>query len=71
MSGLLHWSGALNLPWTPSAGGMFGYFMMQAPIIRLEDYVVDYGKARGIKGNRKSTLFVWRVLKDGSEFGAD
>ena len=54
MSGLLHWSGALNLPWTPSAHGMFTYFIMQAPVIRMEDYAVDFGKTRGIKANRKS-----------------
>jgi hypothetical protein len=49
----MHWSGALNLPWTPSAHGMFTYFIMQAPVIRLEDYVVDFGKDRGIKGSSK------------------
>jgi hypothetical protein len=53
MSGLAHWSGAWNMPWTPSSHGMFTYFMMQAPVIRMEDYVVDYGKARGVKGNCK------------------
>lgn len=54
MSGLVHWSAALNSPWTPVSYGMFTYFIMQAPAIRLEDLVVDWGRRRGIKGNRKS-----------------
>jgi hypothetical protein len=32
---------------------MFMYFLMQAPIIRIEDYIIEWGQARGIKGNRK------------------
>lgn len=53
MSGLNHWSGAINVPWTPSSHGLFTYFVMQAPVIRIEDIVLDWGKARGIRSNRK------------------
>jgi hypothetical protein len=53
MSGISHWSGAFNIPWTPTTHGIFLYFMMQAPVIRMEDYVVDWGKARGIKSSSK------------------
>jgi hypothetical protein len=53
MSGMVHWSGALNVPWTPNAHGMFTYFMMQAPVIRGEDLVVDFAKAKGIKGRNQ------------------
>lgn len=53
LSGLLHWSGCLNLPWTESAAGMFWYFIMQAPVIRLEDYAVEFGGKRGISSSRK------------------
>jgi hypothetical protein len=56
MSGLTHWSGTLNLPWTPTSHGMFTYFMMQAPVIRIEDYIVDYAKTKGINGNRMLSL---------------
>ncbi|TVY81892.1 Acetyltransferase sirH [Lachnellula suecica] len=51
MSGFVHWAGALNSPWTPTSHGMFTYFIMQVPVIRMEDYVVDWAKSRGIKGN--------------------
>lgn len=54
ISGCFHWAGALNLPWTPSAHGLFTYFIMQAPVIRLEDLVLDWGKRKGIKANCKS-----------------
>jgi hypothetical protein len=50
MSGLAHWVGTLNLPWSVSSWGMFWYFMMQAPVIRLEDYVVEFGQKRGWGG---------------------
>jgi hypothetical protein len=55
MSGFVHWSGALNVPWTPTSHGLFTYFIIQAPIIRLEDYVVDWAKLRNIKGNCKTS----------------
>ena len=54
MSGFSHWFGTLNLGWTPSAYGMFTYFIMQAPAIRLEDYIVDWGQANGVRGNCRS-----------------
>jgi hypothetical protein len=53
LSGLLHWSGALNVPWAPNAHGMLTYFMMQVPVIRAEDLVVDFAKAKGIKGRNQ------------------
>lgn len=73
VSGLVHWSGALNIPWTPTSHGMFTYFIMQAPAIRIEDCVVDWAKSRGIKGNskiqtgvvaRKLTVYLdlWKIL---------
>ncbi|KAL2063760.1 hypothetical protein VTL71DRAFT_5565 [Oculimacula yallundae] len=63
MSGLVHWSGALNCPWTPSSHGMFTYFIMQAPLIRLEDWVVDWGRQKGIRGHAllKCFGYVWTV----------
>ena len=53
MSGFVHWSGALNCPWTPSSHGMFTYFIMQAPVVRLEDYIVDWGRQKGVKSSSK------------------
>lgn len=64
MSGLIHWSGALNNPWTPTSHGLFTYFIMQAPVIRIEDYVIDWGKARGFKGNRKICMSTCNINTD-------
>lgn len=57
MSGFVHWSGALNCPWTPSSHGMFTYFIMQAPVVRLEDYIVDWGRQKGLKSSSKLKSF--------------
>ncbi|CZT52371.1 uncharacterized protein RSE6_13703 [Rhynchosporium secalis] len=51
MSGFVHWSGALNCPWTSSSHGMFTYFIMQAPVVRLEDCIVDWGRRQGFKSS--------------------
>jgi hypothetical protein len=59
MSGIAHWSRALNVPWTANAHGMFTYLMMQVPIIRAENLVVDLAVAKGIKGmNQKAKVYV-------------
>lgn len=70
MSGFVHWSGALNCPWTPSSHGMFTYFIMQAPVVTMEDYVVDWGRRRGIKSSCKllKSLFVDDLLTKGVGF---
>lgn len=39
------------MPWTSSAHGMFTYFVLQIPVIRLEDYVVDFGRQQGVKSS--------------------
>lgn len=60
LSGLVHWVPTLNLPYTPSAGGLFWYFVMQAPIVRAEDYVVYWGRTRGWKwGGWKMVGYLW------------
>ncbi|KAH7403094.1 hypothetical protein BKA64DRAFT_641113 [Cadophora sp. MPI-SDFR-AT-0126] len=63
MSGFVHWSGALNCPWTPSSHGMFTYFIMQAPIVRLEDCIVEWGRRKGIKNSTllKCFGYFWTV----------
>ncbi|PVH77325.1 hypothetical protein DL98DRAFT_534917 [Cadophora sp. DSE1049] len=63
MSGFVHWSGALNCPWMPSSHGMFTYFIMQAPVVRLEDYIVDWGRRKGIKSSTllKCFGYFWTV----------
>lgn len=53
MSGIYHWSGVVNRPWTGRSSGMFWYFVMQIPAIRGEDLVVEWGKRKEIKGSRK------------------
>jgi hypothetical protein len=63
MSGMAHWVGAANRPWTGSAWGMFGYFVMQAPVIRVEDWVVDWGRERGVSGTRKLSVCLKRFGK--------
>ncbi|KAH6702910.1 hypothetical protein BKA61DRAFT_704299 [Leptodontidium sp. MPI-SDFR-AT-0119] len=62
-SGLVHWSGALNCPWTPSSHGMFTYFIMQAPVVRLEDLIVEWGRRKGIRGSTllKCFGYLWTI----------
>ncbi|KAH7336599.1 hypothetical protein BKA65DRAFT_563805 [Rhexocercosporidium sp. MPI-PUGE-AT-0058] len=63
MSGFVHWSGALNYPWTPSSHGMFTYFIMQALVVRMENLIMNWGKRKSTKDSNllKCFGYMWTI----------